>query len=52
MEAEKGWPGFQLADFERLKTEFGVNWVVVSYPPPVGLGCRWHQGGVSVCQVP
>jgi hypothetical protein len=51
-EAEKGWPQCQLADFERLKAEFGVDWVVVSYPPPAGLKCRWHNAGISVCQVP
>ncbi|MGA3082283.1 MAG: hypothetical protein ABSD44_13085 [Terracidiphilus sp.] len=50
--AQEGWSHFQLADFERLKAEFGVNWVVVSYPPPAGLGCRWHNAVVSVCQVP
>lgn len=50
--AQKGWPHFQLADFERLKAEFGVNWVVVSYPQPAGLGCRWHNDALAVCQVP
>jgi len=52
IEAEEGWPQFQLDDFERLKKEFGVNWVVVSYPPPDRLACRWHNAGISVCQVP
>ncbi|HVZ82647.1 MAG TPA: hypothetical protein VG893_03150 [Terracidiphilus sp.] len=50
--AQKGWQHFQLADFERLKREFGVNWVLVSYPQPAGLDCRWHNGLLSVCQVP
>jgi len=52
MDAQQGWPHFQLADFQRLKAEFGVDWVVVSYPPPQGLPCPWHDGAVSVCQVP
>jgi hypothetical protein len=47
-----GWPHFQLADFERLKAQFGVNWVVVSNPPPVSMPCPWHDGGISVCRVP
>jgi hypothetical protein len=52
VKAQEGWEHFQLADFERLKAQFGVNWVVVSYPPPVGLACRWHNEAVTVCQVP
>jgi hypothetical protein len=52
VDAQQGWPRFQLADFERLKAEFGVNWVLVAYPQPAGLDCRWHNGVVAVCQVP
>ena len=51
-EAQEGWAQFQLGDFERLKAEFGVSWVVVSYPPPWGLDCRWHNDEVSACRVP
>lgn len=47
-----GWSHSQLADFERLKAEFGVDWVLVSYPPPAGLTCRWHNDALSVCQIP
>jgi len=50
--AQQGWTHFKLADFERLKAEFGVDWVVVSYPPADGLKCRWHNEVVTVCQVP
>lgn len=50
--AMAGWTRFQLADFERLKSQFGVGWVVVSYPPPAGLGCRWRNGAISVCKIP
>jgi len=50
--AQAGWPRFQLADFERLKAEFGVDWALVSYPAPPGLSCRWHNGTLSVCRIP
>jgi hypothetical protein len=50
--AQAGWPHFQLADFERLKAEFGVNWVLVNYPQPSGLDCVWHNNTLSVCRVP
>ncbi len=52
VEAQAGWTHFRLADFERLKTEFGVNWVLVPYPQPHGLACRWHNGSLAVCQIP
>jgi hypothetical protein len=51
-EARKGWAHFQLADFERLKAQFGVDWVLVSYPQPEGLSCRWHNQSLAVCQIP
>jgi hypothetical protein len=50
--AQNGWTRFQLADFERLKAEFGVNWVVVSYSRPAGLDCQWHNAVLSVCRIP
>lgn len=52
LHAEAGWKHFQLSDFERLKQEFGVNWVLVSYPQPNGLNCPWHNALLAVCQVP
>ena len=50
--AQEGWTRFQGADFERLRAQFGVDWVLVSYPQPAGLECRWHNQSLSVCQVP
>jgi len=50
--AEEGWRNFKLADFERLKTAFGVDWVQVAYPQPGGLACRWHNDSLAVCQIP
>jgi len=50
--AQQGWSSFQRADFERLKSDFGVEWVLVSYPQPAGLACQWHNATLSVCQIP
>jgi hypothetical protein len=47
-----GWPHFQLVDFERLKSQFGVNWVLVDYAQTAGLDCRWHDRSLSVCEIP
>lgn len=52
VEAQNGWRNFQLADFERLKREFGVNWTVVPYPQPKGLDCQWHNDSLAVCRIP
>lgn len=52
VDAQKGWSHFQLADFEHLKSQFDVDWVLVSYPPPSGLICRWHNATLTVCQIP
>jgi hypothetical protein len=50
--AREGWSSFKLADFERLKKEFGVDWALVNYPPPAGLDCKWHNGSLAVCRIP
>ena len=50
--AEEGWRNFKLADFERLKAAFGVDWVLVAHPQPEGLACRWHNDSLAVCQIP
>jgi hypothetical protein len=52
MAAQAGWNHFQLADFERLKAQFEVNWVLVSYPQVPGLDCRWHNDTLTACRIP
>ncbi len=52
VQAQKGWASFQLADFEDLKSTFGVNWVLVDYPRPAGLSCPWHNRTLAVCRIP
>jgi hypothetical protein len=50
--AQSGWSHFQLADFERLKSRYGVDWVLVSWPQPAPLNCHWHNDTLTVCQIP
>jgi hypothetical protein len=52
VEAQEGWGSFGPRDFKRLREQFGVNWVLVHYPSPAGLNCRWHNQSLSVCEVP
>ena len=50
--AQSGWKDFKIADFRRLKTDFGVDWVLVSYPQTAGLDCPWHNDTLVVCRIP
>jgi hypothetical protein len=60
--AAQGWSRFTLADFDRLKGQFGVDWVLVSFPqaegpqvqgPPTrGFHCAWHNRALAVCRLP
>ena len=52
VDALAGWSGFQLPDFERLKSRFGVEWVLLASPPPARLICMWHNDKLSVCRIP
>ncbi len=57
MAAQRGWTHFSSADFSRLRREFGVGWVLVSYALIHGrqstrLDCRWHNSVLAVCRIP
>jgi hypothetical protein len=51
--ATTGWRKFQAADFERLKNDFGVNWVILNARDGAALGmqCPYHKGRISVCRL-
>ena len=51
-QAEEGWAHFRLADFERLKGQFGVDWVLVDLPQTAGLDCEWRNQLLAVCRIP
>ena len=49
--AEDNWGSFQAEDFRRLKTRFGVDWVVLRGRGVEGLRCPYAGGSVVVCRV-
>jgi len=51
VEAQRGWENFGPADFQRLKTRYGVNWVVVERPGPSDMQCPYENGIVRVCML-
>jgi len=48
---EKNWKQFGPSDFARLRQNYGVRWVVVQQPGPVGLQCAYENAVVRVCEV-
>jgi hypothetical protein len=56
--ALNGWRNFQSADFERLKNDFGVSWVVLSradtqfgIADPKNMNCPYANRDVKVCRL-
>jgi len=58
VEAQRGWKDFQAQDFERLRREYGVGWVVLQRGSgvlqrgsPDGWSCPYQNDVVVVCRV-
>ncbi|MBZ5600255.1 MAG: hypothetical protein LAN83_18265 [Acidobacteriia bacterium] len=49
--ALRGWRGFQLQDFERLRERFGVSWVLLQAPGVSGLECPYRNEAVLICKL-
>jgi hypothetical protein len=59
--AQSGWEDFQAADFQRLKKDFGVTWVIVSrseaqvatanLDAASGMTCPYQNGSLEVCRL-
>ncbi len=58
--ASRGWQNFRAADFQRLKSEFGVTWVILSranvYFAAQNQGeqimtCPYENAQVKVCRL-
>ncbi len=49
LQAQSGWGHFQLQDFRRLQSTYGVNWLVLQHNVP-GLECPYQNGSIVVCR--
>jgi hypothetical protein len=49
-EATAGWQNFNVRDFQGLREQFGVDWVLLDHSVP-GLGCPYHNGMIWVCKL-
>jgi hypothetical protein len=52
VDAQQGWAKFQLADFERLRSKYGVSWVVLDQNGDLGLDCPYANATLRVCRLP
>jgi hypothetical protein len=50
--AQEGWSHFSEQDFRRLKSSYGVDWVILERPENDGLSCLYHNNAVSICRIP
>jgi hypothetical protein len=48
--AQRGWDNFQMSDFERLRREYGVNWVIVSHAAVLD-ECPYRSQHLAVCRI-
>lgn len=51
VKAENGWERFRFDDFERLKHQQGVDWVLIERAAVPGLACPYHNRLLSVCRI-
>jgi hypothetical protein len=51
IQAQSGWTTFHVQDFRRLKTQYGVSWVVLQQPGTAGLDCPYQNPTVLVCRL-
>lgn len=51
IQAQKGWEQFGPADFERLRRDWGVTWVMLDGPVVRGLDCPYANPTLRVCRI-
>ena len=52
VQAERGWDGFQLSDFEKVARQYAITWIVVRRPGPAGSVCPYENEALAVCRIP
>ena len=50
-QAQLDWKNFNAADFARLQTRYGVNWVVLQSPGMAGMDCPYRNTAALVCRL-
>jgi hypothetical protein len=50
--AQDGWSHFGEQEFRRLKSLYGVTWVILERSEKHGLACPYENNAVSICRIP
>ena len=50
-QAQVNWKHFGPPDFEGLKRQYGVSWIVLESPGVPGLNCPYRNDAITVCQL-
>lgn len=50
-QAARGWRSFQMADFLRLRQQYGVTWVVLQQHRGADLPCPYQNKFIRVCRI-
>jgi hypothetical protein len=51
VQAQKNWQSFSIKDFRRLKSDYGVNWVVLQSDTNRDLECPYRNEAIMVCRL-
>lgn len=51
VQAQTPWQRFQLEDFARLKSKYGITWVILQQPGIAGVDCPYQNTAVRVCRL-
>jgi hypothetical protein len=52
LRAQANWRQHGVQDFERLRADYGVSWVILQAPGVAGLDCPYRNSAVLTCRVP
>src|SRR5205085_100767 len=52
VESQQGWEHVSISDLARLKSQFGVDWVLLERPGVAGLECPYTNMALLVCHLP
>jgi len=52
LDAQNGWANYELADFERLRKQYGVTWVLLDQKKEINLDCPYANATLRVCRLP